>query len=658
MLNTHLKERTLRKTLTAICVLFWVFIIYYAATLSIPRERFTILVVGLGIVIYTVSEILDDNESIGQKEKSFNVKNLILLLVIIATISITAYFYYLYPVLIQERLFERYRYEYYMVFIYGVIITYLSYRAYGRAFTAVFLGSIVYVFFGPYFPGVLSHNGASVDRILNVSMLDFSGFYGNISEILAAWISLFLLYAGLLKKYGAFDMILILSQKISNIFRTGVALTAVAASAGFGTLNGASTANAALTGSFTIPTMKDAGVKKETAAGIEAVASTGGQVLPPIMGAAAFLMAAFLGTSYVSVIVAGLIPATIFAISVLFSTHFAVNGQIEDYSKKYNLKGNNRNTESVTIYKTAKFLIPFLFLIYALVIATWTISSAALATCMIMMVSALFFPLLEEVIHGGEPIHKIRSWYNKTIGGFRQGATLFAPLVVIVALINAIVDLLGATGTPARFTMVVMNLSAGTFIIALVIAMIACIILGLGMPTVAAYSIVAVLIAPALITEFGMAPIAAHYFVFYAAILSGLTPPIAVTVVVTSRISESEFWTSCLEALKIALPLFILPFSMAYNQNILTNVSIGTLIDASFIIIGSIIIAYGVNTTNDYLTQNRPTGDYLIKGIYLINGAILMFNPSLVINVSALSVFILVYLFNIHLSNRRLISTG
>ena len=218
-----------------------------------------------------------------------------------------------------------------MAALFTLVVLYLTYRAFGAAFVGVVVVSIGYAYFGASIPGLMGHSGIGGRQIVNVLALEFDGFFGSITQIVAAWVALFLLYAGLMRGYGAFDLIMRLSFKTAKYLRSGVAQSAVVSSLIVGSINGAQTANAAMTGSFTVPLMKNSGMEGESAGGIEAVASSGGQIMPPVMGAAAFVMASLLtGVGYVDVLIAGIVPALVFYVSVAIGVHYMAVGQLPE----------------------------------------------------------------------------------------------------------------------------------------------------------------------------------------------------------------------------------------------------------------------------------------------------------------------------------------
>jgi TRAP transporter 4TM/12TM fusion protein len=532
-----------------------------------------------------------------------------------------------------------------MAALFTVVMLYLTWRSFGITFLAVVLVGIAYGLFGELVPGALGHTGISLNRLLRILVVSVDGFFGFLTQLTAAWIALFLLYAGMLKAYGAFDLILRAAVRSAKYVDSGVAQTAVLASAVIGSVNGSQTANAGMTGSFTIPMMKKNGVKPATAGGIESVASTSGQVLPPVMGAGAFVMASLItGISYVDVLVAGLIPAAILMITIIIAVHYAAAPQIED--PEMDDQFSTQLTQLELALEGIKFGVPLLILVYYLGIAQFTVMTSAFRTVVAMAALGIIIPTVKQGYDTSNfrlTFWKFVDTLKQTLNGLREGVVVLAPVAIILASINGVVDILEATGVPGSIALTLMSLSGGVLLFAAIMAMIICIILGLGMPTTAAYTVVALLIAPTLVSQFFLPEFAGHFFVFYAAILAGLTPPIATCVAVATGIAGSNFWRTCLEAVKISAPLFILPFSFIYHPEIVNHqgdITAGLLLTSAIILLGSIAIVHGLN----YQFDLGRMGTIGVRALFFVLGIVVMIFPAFLIQVGALAVIVFLYL--------------
>ncbi|ADD07555.1 TRAP-type transport system permease protein (plasmid) [Natrialba magadii ATCC 43099] len=642
-----LKPSQLALTLTAIAL--WAWVIAYALWSWLPRAQYTITFIGLAIFIYLLDEYigLGDSDGGGDTDASGNRRTLhgLFLAAIGAVTAIaTVYLYANYNTLVTTRVGYALDHELLLAAVFAAAVIYLTYRAFGLAFVGVILFAIGYGYFGPYFPGVLTHSGFSETRILNIMVLEIDGFYGELSEIVAAWVAPFLLYAGLLKAYGAFDLIIRVAFRSATVLRSGVAQSAVIASLVIGSINGSQTANAAMTGSFTIPLMKNSGMKSETAGGIESVASTGGQIMPPVMGAAAFVMASLLGITYIEVVIAGLIPAAIFFFSVAAGVHYTWISQSGNAELNVSDHIDEVKSKQQLAVEGVMYAVPLIILIYLLGVLQWTVMTSALYTVISMIVLGVTVPVIRATqLQDESPVAMLRTKLFETVDGFREGAIILAPIVIIIAAVNGIVDVLVSTGIPGILSLILIDLSGGSMFLAVLIAMVVCILLGLGMPTVAAYSLVALLIAPALVSDFAVPDLAAHYFVLYAAILSGITPPIAIAVVVAAGVAKANFWRTSLEALKLAAPLYVLPFAFIYNPEIVVGgISEMTLVSGGLALLGAISIIHGLNYYRPIFGMSGMV-NIGIRGVYVLLGVVIMVVPSLWVRLGALGVAAFLY---------------
>ncbi|WP_254538473.1 TRAP transporter permease [Halomarina litorea] len=629
------RKHLLNNLVTLFAAVFWMRVVWYAFSQEAPRAKYGAVFLGGGILIYVLKELYELD---GEKR----LERLGLWATAAVGVGFSGYVWLNYNVLETQRIGYALEHEYAMGALFTLAVLYLTYRAFGTAFLAVVLVAIGYAFFGASIPGLMGHGGIAGRQIINVLTLEFDGFFGSITQIVAAWVALFLLYAGLMRGYGAFNLIMRLSFKTAKYLRSGVAQSAVVSSLIVGSINGAQTANAAMTGSFTIPLMQNSGMKDESAGGIEAVASSGGQIMPPVMGAAAFVMASLLtGVGYVDVLIAGIIPALVFFVSVAVGVHYMAVKQLPEGGIDIESRLADLDETYHPAIEAVRFGVPFAVLLYTLGVAQWTVLSSALYTCGVMVLTGAGIPIVlslfdDESSVGGSAVDALVD----TVSGFKFGAITVAPIAIIIAAVNGIVDLLNATGMPGKLSLALVGIAGGAMLLTTILAMIICLILGLGMPTVAAYTIVALLIAPTLTGQFAVPELAAHFFVFYAAILSGITPPIAIAVVVTAGIAGSNFWRTSLEALKLALPLFVLPFTFIYNPEIVTGgFSLFTVQSGVLVLLGAVSIIHGLNCAARPFGLSAPLS-YGVRTVYVALGVVAMVYPGTMVRVGALVVAI------------------
>ncbi len=612
---------------------FWVGVMWYSRVQLPPRGQFAVAFLGGILVLYIISKLADPIENREYGEIALLLSSAIITAVTSLYITIN------YQRIAVDSLGRATQPELVLAALFTAAMIYLTWRSFGMTFLVVVFVGIGYGLAGPWMPGALSHGGLSVTRTLRILVMSADGFFGFLTRLVAAWIALFLLYAGLLKAYGAFDLILRVAVRSAKYVDSGIAQTAVVASAVIGSVNGSQTANTGMTGSFTIPLMKENGIKPETAGGIEAVASTAGQVLPPVMGAGAFIMASLItGITYADVIVAGLIPAMVLVVSIIMAVHYVSVPQIDD-PRMEGVIGDSLSREQLVL-ETIKYGVPLTILIYILGILQYTVMTAALWTSVAMIFFGITIPLVQAKIKGEAVSEALVTTIKQTIDGAREGVVVLAPVAIILGAINGVVDILMATGVPTAISLTLMDLSGGVMIIAVILAMIICILLGLGMPTTAAYTVVALLIAPTLINQFFIPELASHFFVFYAAILAGLTPPIATCVAVTCGISGGGFWGSCKEALRISAPLFILPFAFVYHPELVSGELDYASVSAGVIaMIAAIAIIHGINYR---FTFNRGATYGMRVGFFIL-GVVAMVHPEQMIQFGALGAVLVLY---------------
>lgn len=621
---------------TGLAILTWIWILYYAFTQEIERILFTVTFLGSIILVYLGNELIEAYEE-GSK-----LELVALSLSTIVTAGTTAYMIAFYDVLLSVRVGTALPREYVIAGAFFLVILYLSYRAYGLTFLAVIVGVILYGLYGNLAPGILRHGGFSLSRMMSIMVLDFQGVYGSISRIIATWVALFLLYAGLMRGFGAFDLIMRIGLRSANLVRSGVALSAVTSSIIIGSITGSQTANTAITGSFTIPLMKDTGMKSDTAGAIESVASTGGQIMPPVMGAAAFVMASLLGITYLDVMVAGLIPALIFYGSVIIAVHYKGIGQLRGKNVSTDVESQFDEHMSTKEFASQclRFGLPFAILIYMLGVLQYTVLTSALYTVIAMFATGFAFPLARTAMEGGDPGTEFVNLLGDAAIGFREGVMILAPIAIIIAAINGVVDVFTASGIPGILSLALLDLSGGVMFYAVILAMGISIILGMGMPTVAAYVIVAALIAPALVQQFFVPSLAAHFFVLYAAILSGLTPPIAIAVVVATGIADSNFWRTAHEALKVSAPIYVLPFAFIYNPELVVGgFGVDTFLSGLVALAGALGISHGLNYYGTFFHES-PFVKFPVKTIFFVLGVLAMVYPDDMIRLGCVAVIL------------------
>jgi len=413
---------------------------------------------------------------------------------------------------------------------------------------------IAYAFVGPYLPGFLNHSGYRMDRFFTYVYTD-NGILGPTTAVSSTYIIMFIAFAAFLQASKVGDYFVNFAFAVAGRARGGPAKVAVFASGLMGMINGTSAGNVVATGSLTIPLMKRVGYRPRSAGAIEAAASTGGQIMPPIMGAGAFIMAEVTGIPYTDIIVAALIPAVLYFISVYFMVDFE--------AARMGMKGlpADELPQASKLIRQAYLFIPILILVGALFMGYSVIRAGTLA-------------LVSAIVVSWFSAH--RMGLRSTIGALDLSAKMAVQLVAVCACAGIIVGVIGLTGVGLRFSGMLLRIAEANQLLALVFAMGIAILLGMGMPTTAAYAVAASVVAPGLV-QLGITPLVAHFFVFYYAVISAITPPVALAAYAGAAIAGAEPMATSVSAFKLGLAAFIVPFMFFYHPGLLMEGEWGTI---------------------------------------------------------------------------------
>jgi len=427
-----------------------------------------------------------------------------------------------------------------------LLILELTRRLAGLALVIIVAIFIAYGFVGPWLPGVLEHRGYAPARFFAFLYTD-NGVLGATTAISSTYIILFIVFAAFLQASRVGEYFVNFAFAVAGSARGGPAKVAVFSSALMGTINGTSAGNVVSTGSLTIPLMKKVGYKPQTAASIEAAASSGGQILPPIMGAGAFIMAEITGIPYTDIVIAAIIPAVLYFLSVYF--------MVDKEALKKGMRGLPREElpEFAKLARQAFLFIPIVILIGALFMGYSVIRAGTLAMVAAAVVS-WFTPF--------------RMGVREMLYAFQIAARMSLQLVAVCAAAGVIVGVIALTGIGTRFSSMLLDLAGQSQLIALFFAMCVSIILGMGMPTTAAYAVAASVIAPGLI-QLGIEPLTAHFFIFYYAVMSAITPPVALAAYAGAAIAQSDPMKTSVESFKFGLAAFVVPFMFFYSAPML-----------------------------------------------------------------------------------------
>jgi len=433
-------------------------------------------------------------------------------------------------------------------------------RTLGWIFPIIAVVAMVYARFGEMLPGFLAHRNYSFERIVSNMFITTDGVFGMLAGISATYIFLFILFGALLRAAGGGEFFINLSFALFGHVRGGPAKIAVVASSLFGMLSGSGTANVAGTGQITIPLMKRSGYKPHFAGAVETVSSAGGLLMPPIMGSAVFIIMEVLGVNYVTIMKAGGLAAILYYVGLFL--------MIDIEAQKLNMAGMPRD-ELPSLKQTLKegwfFFIPIFVLIFFLVYSKVSVTRAAFW-------GTISIPLCSQLAGSGRRM-SIRQFFD----GLEQGALTALPVVAILSLGGVVLGMITLTGLGLMMSGLLIKMSGGHLLTLLILTMIASIILGMGVPPVAAYIVLSILVVPALI-KLGVYPLAAHLFVFYFATIAGITPPMAPDAFVAAGIADAPMMRTAFTACRLALVIFIVPYMFVYNNALLLIGSPGQIV--------------------------------------------------------------------------------
>lgn len=466
--------------------------------------------------------------------------------------------------------------------IVGILVLFESCRRIVGLPIMIIAGSfIVFAFAGKYLPGFLHHRGYSLQRVVCHLFYNTEGIMGTPIGACSTFIFLFILFGALLEKTGIGHFFIDVCNALAGGASGGPAKVAVLSSALLGTVSGSSVSNTVGSGSFTIPMMKKLGYKGEFAGAVEAAASTGGQIMPPIMGAAAFLMAESLGLPYITIVKAAVVPAILYFTGIFITVHLE--------AKKLGLKGLPKDQLPrfmPLLLKKGYMILPLVVIIYFLCAGKTAVFAALMGIIACVLVG--FGVSVSDLAHGRKP-----SFGGKDIVEIMcTAARNIISVAIACGMAGIIIGIVTLTGLGLRLGNGLVMLAHGKLLLTLVFTMVASIILGMGAPTTANYLITSTITAGAIIS-LGIEPLAAHMFAFYFGIIADVTPPVALAAIAGAAIAKAKPMKTALNATKLAIGAFIIPYMFVYNSKMLMiNASALSVI---MIIVTAILGMFGIS---------------------------------------------------------------
>jgi TRAP transporter 4TM/12TM fusion protein len=441
-------------------------------------------------------------------------------------------------------------------------------RVIGFVMTGICLAAILYAHFGPYMPELIIHKGYSIERIATTLWLTTEGIFGLPIGVAATFVFVFVLFGAFLESTGGGNFFIELAYSITGRFSGGPAKTAVVASGFMGSVSGSAVGNVVATGSFTIPMMKKVGYRPHVAGAIEAAASTGGQLMPPIMGAGAFLMAEFTETSYLTIVKVALVPAVMYYLTVLLFVHYE--------AKKYGLAGQPRENlprAMKVIREGLHFIIPVVILIYVLM-ANYSPMMAGFVAVLSTVAASLAANSIRWAARARRHPHDdpdrlsltqfgLRE-FKQTLGALEKGARNAVMVSVACAAAGIIVGMVTLTGMGLKFSSLVIDLSFGIEALAILLIGAASLVLGMGLPVTASYIVLATLAGPALL-DMGVPLLVTHMIVFWYSQDANVTPPVSLASFAGAGVAGANPMRTAFTSWKLAKGLYIIPLIMAYR---------------------------------------------------------------------------------------------
>ncbi len=587
----------------------------YVGQLEAFQHRATHLLVILVLVFLSSIEkrIKDVHKSSGQKW----LISLDILFALLAAVSL--YYTFTNSTVLPLRAGNPNTYD----IIIGGIILFLTIEAarrhVGLGIVIVSVFFLFYVYAGPWFPGFLSHAPFTIGEIINIQYLDLEGIWGSPLGASASFVIVFLIFAGLLIETGILDVFMDFSMKLVGKSVGGPAKVAIVSSTLVGMVNGTAVGNALLTGQVSIPIMKKMGYKPPFAAAVEAAASTGGQVMPPIMGSAAFIIAMFLGISYNEVCKAALVPALLWFFSLYVIVHLE--------ARKWNLKQltdeDHANLPSWGyLFQRSYLAVPMIVLILIMVMGFSEVRAGFWG-----IISLLAVSLIRK---------ETRFTLKSLCAGLKSGVQMAFSVTTACACAGIIVGGVMQSGLGYTLSTSLVEIAKGNALILLPLVMITALVLGTGMMTVGVYIIVSVLLIPAM-TSMGLHTLGSHLFAFYFGILCNITPPVATAAYGAAGIAETSPWSTGVAAFKLAIPIFCVPYVFIFQPALLLD---GTLSQILFTVITTFagVFCFDVAITG-YLFRRCKVVE---RAIFVIAGIALIF-PSFKVSLLGIVLFAIAF---------------
>ena len=632
---TRIWEGTPKIIITAIMAIFSLYCLYMTLfSTALPEVRLTLFVgciIILGFLTYPA------------KKGHVHVNSMPWYDIVLMVVGSACFFYFAANALPLIKLATRIETIHVVIGIIGILVLVeLCRRCVGIPILCVVGVLLVYTFYNQ-----LSFNLSFYNALKNIVYKLFyttSGVIGTPINVCFTYIVLFIIFGAFLERTGIANFFIDFANRLAGWSSGGPAKVAVISSALCGMVSGSSVGNTVTTGSVTIPMMKKTGYKPEFAGAVEAAASTGGQIMPPIMGAAAFLMAEYMDLPYAEVAVKAILPAILYFTGIFIAVHLE--------AKKLGLHGISRSELPKWGYlaKNIYLILPLILLVWLVSSGAKTMAFSAALSILAAFVIGFVHKLLENIrVMGFKKaiLSTIKSTILSAIDALAAGAKGAITVAVACAMAGMIAGCITVTGLASILINAIVQLAGNATIVGLVLTMICCIVLGMGVPTTANYCIMASTCAPILI-QLGFPAVAAHFFVFYFGIVADITPPVALAAYAGSAIAKSNPMKTGINATKLAIAAFIVPYIFAYNPSMLFVGNVAWY-DVIIISITALLGLFGIAAAlNGYLYRKIP----VVLRIALVAGGLGMMIPGLASDLIGLAVVAAVVAFQ-YFSNKK-----
>jgi len=495
-------------------------------------------------------------QGIKLKDNRMDIRGWAMVLLVIASI-VTAVYIHTHSLAFQMALGKQPLDKVLSGAVFLILVLFATGKTWGLIIPGIAIAALLYGYLGPHIPGIFFHAGLSLPRLITYVTTNFTGIYGMLASVSANTIVLFTIFGGLMEAFGAIGTIMDVAMAASTKIRSGGAQVAVLSSGLIGSITGSVAANITLTGAVSIPLMKKRGYPPEFAAACEAAASTGGAILPPVMNAAAFIISSWTSIPYIYIVAVGVTPAVLYYLGIALSVYIKALKLGDEKVKDELLPQFHKAFANLAL-----FVVPIIVLIILMMRNYSPQKSLFIAVFTLMAIGlAKQFTIKDE----GNPL---AAFGRKVLAGFASGGKTVATIAAVMATMGCVVEILTATGLPSKISQFALALAGSNLLLLAVLVAITCLVFGMGMPSGSAYVLAALLGAPAL-TSFGVPLIVAHFFVFYFAEMSALTPPVAIGCLVASGLAGSDFLKTCLVSIRLAVAGFVLPFLFLYRPELL-----------------------------------------------------------------------------------------